>query len=105
MVGWEYLKEHTLATSAQFWHNMEHWAKQSEYSGQTIQAAFDAWYAAGLIARIDAVGNTHPVVQLTLAVDTDLQSAREHCLNALCRRIRKMPELLLTLDQVGRPTL
>lgn len=105
MVGREYLKEHPLATNSQFWHNMQRWAKQGEYSAQAIQAAFDAWYAAGLIARIDMTGDTHKTVQLTLSADADLQSAREHCLNALCRRVRKMPELLLTLDRVSHPTL
>jgi len=81
------------------------WAKCTDASVSDSQNAFDAWYAAGLCGPVDFLNNGNDVIKLTIPVDAKLHDARKHCLNALCRRVLKMPELLLTLERIARPTV
>jgi RNA polymerase sigma factor (sigma-70 family) len=104
MVGREVLKAEQLSLNT-FWLYMVRWAQRSDLSIQSAQAAFDAWYAAGLINHVDFANNRTMKLLLSMPPDADLNTARVHCLNSLCVRVQKMPELLLVLDRVARPTL
>lgn len=104
MVGRELLKRKSL-TAGQFWLEMISWAKSNNTSGSDGQNAFDAWYAAGLCEPVDFLNDDETMVKLSIPTDAKLNDVRKHCLNTLCRRVLKMPELLLTIERIARPTL
>ncbi len=100
MVGLDLLKRDALP-ARQFWAEMVAWSQQES----TPQDAFDAWYATGLIERVDYVRNPNAILQLTLSKDAKIGEARRLCVESLCRRVLKMPEILLTIDRIAQPTL
>ncbi|MBI5668043.1 MAG: sigma-70 family RNA polymerase sigma factor [Chloroflexi bacterium] len=105
MVGRDLLKKKNLS-AREFWSEMRAWAKRNEgSSGQDAQNALDAWYAAGLFDRVEFNSDGKSPLKMTIGADAKLSEVRQHCLHNLCRRILKMPELLLTLDRVARPTV
>jgi RNA polymerase sigma factor (sigma-70 family) len=104
MVGHELLKHKSL-TARQFLTEMTAWAKGATLTKTEGQNAFDAWYAAGLLSPIDFLNNSDSTLDLTIPADIKLNEIRNHCLNTLCRRVLKMPELLLTIDRIARPTV
>jgi len=104
MVGRELLKRKSL-TAHQFWTEMAAWAKSTTLTKTEGQNAFDAWYAAGLLSPIDFLNNSDSLLELTIPTDAKLNEVRKHCLNALCRRVLKMSELLLTIDRIARPNI
>jgi RNA polymerase sigma factor (sigma-70 family) len=104
MLGRDLLLKQTLSAE-RFWIEMQAWAQRNSSSFQDRQDAFDAWYAVGLIDRIDFMSEKEALVKLLLPTQAKLKEIREFCLNTLCRRILKMPELLLTLTRIPRPTL
>jgi RNA polymerase primary sigma factor len=65
------------------------------------QDAFDAWYAAGLHEHIQFKTQARETMRLSIPADWKLAEVRVHCLNHLCRRILKMPELLAALDRLA----
>lgn len=65
------------------------------------QDAFDAWYAAGLHEHIQFTHQARETMRLSIPADWKLGEVRVHCLNHLCRRILKMPELLAALDRLA----
>lgn len=105
MVGKDLLKRIPQLTAQNFYMEMLGWAQKNDNNWLNMQSAFDAWYAAGLIERVDIANSNGAYIQLTLAPDARLNDVRQHCLNSLCRRILKMSELLLTLKRIARPTL
>lgn len=83
---------------------MLNWAKTS--ASDDPQAAFDAWYAAGMIDYIDFKRAARTQVLITPdAKLLKIGELRNYCLTNVNRRILKMPELLHALDQIGQPTL
>jgi len=100
IVGRELLKENNY-TAHKFWWAMVEWAGRAT----APQDAFDAWYAAGLIPWIDYLNAPNTQLTLTLNKDAKVTEARRLCAESLSRRILKMPELLLTIDQIAQPTL
>lgn len=105
MVGLNLFKRQPQLSADQFYAGLRIWAKEASNGPQAMQAAFDAWYAAGLLKRIDVLNGTNKALEPTIPVDAKLNDVRLHCLNSLCRRILKMPELLLTLKRIGRPVV
>jgi hypothetical protein len=103
MLGRELLSKQPL-TAEKFWLEMQAWAQKNGATVQDAQDAFDAWYTVGLVERIDFVWQKYASLTLTLPTDAKLGEVREYCLNMLCQRVLKMPELLLTLIRVARPT-
>lgn len=72
------------------------------------QDAFDAWYVAGLHDYIHFSRQSRETMHLSIPAEWKLAEVRTHCLNHLCKRLLKMPELLAALDQlaiVDVPTL
>jgi RNA polymerase sigma factor (sigma-70 family) len=72
------------------------------------QDAFDAWYAAGLHDYIDFERQAREMMRLSIPADWGLADVRTHCVNQLCRRLLKMPELLAALERLATadvPTL
>jgi RNA polymerase primary sigma factor len=72
------------------------------------QDAFDAWYAAGLHDHIEVSRQALEIMRLAIPPEWKLSEVRLNCLNHLCRRIVKMPELLAALDRLANvniPTL
>lgn len=105
MIGRELLKQqHQMDVNA-FYSRMQAWAGRSEDSLINLQNSMDAWYASGLIEYVDVTRDNHALLHLTIQPDIGLHDVRMHCLNALCHRVLKMPELLLTLKQIARPTI
>ncbi len=104
MVGREILRRQPGISKTQFYAEMLAWAGQPRMSQQE-QAAFDAWYAAGLFEYIDISSQTNGRLEAIIDPNARLNDVRMYCLNALCRRVRKMPELLLTLKTLARPTI
>lgn len=105
MVGRDILRRKPHASAQEFYADMLNWARSSNGSSQAMQAAFDAWYAAGLLKRVDVLNGTSAALELTIPEDARLNDVRLHCLNSLCRRVLKMPELLLTLKRIARPVV
>lgn len=97
------LSRRTLAATA-FWQEMVRWAGPG-VQGVGAQDAFDAWYAAGLIDRLHFTSADGNHLTLAAPADADLDHLRRHCLAALARRVSKMPETLLALATLGRPTV
>lgn len=102
MLGRDLLSRRKL-TVEQYWHEMQSWARHNGTAVQEAQDAFDAWYAAGLIDHVDFIWQKDAPLSLTISQDAGLSQVREYCLSALCRRIAKMPELLLALVKIARP--
>jgi RNA polymerase sigma factor (sigma-70 family) len=72
------------------------------------QDAFDAWYIAGLHDYIHFSRQAREMMRLSIPAEWKLAEVRVHCLNHLCRRLLKMPELLSALDRLATadiPTL
>lgn len=92
-------------TAAGFWRHMQTWSQRNGATASNAQDAFDAWYAAGLIERVDFAWDRHSLLTLTLPAEASLDEVREHCLNMLCQRVLKMPELLWLLSRVPRSTI
>lgn len=91
-------------SAAAFWREMVRWAGP-DAQGAGAQAAFDAWYAAGLLDRLQFASANGNQLVLAAPPDADLERLRQYCLAALARRVSKMPETLLALAALGRPTL
>lgn len=104
VVGRDLLQNGPL-THSEFFSKMADWAEQPHVNGQQKQAAFNAWYAAGLIPFIDVADSSRSTLEATLPPDARLAEVREHCLNSLCRRVERMPELLLAIQRIPRPTV
>ena len=83
---------------------ISNWAKTS--ANDDPQAAFDAWYAAGMIEHIDfkRAARTQVLINPTAKL-LKISELRNYCLTNLNRRILKMSELLHALDQIGQSTL
>lgn len=105
MVGRDLLKRRPDITAQTFYAEMQAWAQQEDNNWINTQSAFDAWYAAGLIEHVDVMNNSNVILQMGISPDARLNDVRLHCLDALCRRVLKMPELLLTLKRIARPTI
>lgn len=91
-------------TADAFWGEMARWVG-GDVDDAAGQAAFDAWYAAGVIDRVRFASANGTRLVLTAPPEADLGQMRRYCLASLCRRVRKMPELLLALATLGRPTV
>jgi RNA polymerase sigma factor (sigma-70 family) len=104
MLGRDLLSRRGALNVQTFYTEMLAWARQPVGSIQDAQGAFDAWYAAGLLERIDFLQNRHTSLTLTISTDARLNEVRIHCLNHLCRRILRTPELLLALERIALPT-
>lgn len=65
------------------------------------QDAFDAWYVAGLHDYIQFTRQSSDIIKLSIAADWKLADVRTYCLNQLCRRLMKMPELLAALERLA----
>lgn len=105
MVGRELLIKRPDLDSWSFYGEMMAWAQRQDNNWIYAQSAFDAWYAAGLIERVELVAGHSQSIHLTISPEAKLNDVRQHCLTSLCRRILKMPELLLTLKRIVRPTV
>jgi hypothetical protein len=104
IVGRDLLKQQPHLTAKGFLAAMLEWAQKEETNWINAQNAFDAWYAVGLIEHVDMLNGESVTLQVTIPMDTKLNDIRLLCLSALCHRILKMPELLLTLKRIARPT-
>lgn len=104
MVGREVLSQRPDMTVRQFASEMWAWAGYHKIDWQSATTAFDAWYAAGLIEYIDILQDLDQSLRLSLNPDLNLQGARIKCLHNLCRRIMRMPDLLLALTRLPRST-
>lgn len=105
MVSLKLLRNQPHLLANEFYEEMCAWAGRNCSNRHNVQSAFDAWYAAGLVQRIDMSNGKAGALVLTIPSDAKLNDVRFHCLNSLCRRILKMPELLLSLKHIARPTL
>src|SRR5690606_17323100 len=105
MVSLKLLRNQPHRLANDFYEEMSAWAGRHRSNRHNVQSAFDAWYAAGLVQRIDMSNGKAGALVLTIPSDAKLNDVRFHCLNSLCRRILKMPELLLSLKHIARPTL
>lgn len=101
MLGRDLLKRRTDLTARSFYMEMQAWAQKVDNNWVNAQSAFDAWYAAGLLDHIDAFSSNGTALQAAIPPDARLPDVRLHCLNALCRRVRKMSELLLTVKRIA----
>lgn len=104
MVGRDLLSKRGTIDAQAFYTEMLAWARQPMGNIQGIQEAFNAWYAAGLVDWVDYAQNAHTSLALTIPADARLNDIRAHCLNHLCQRILKTPELLLALERIALPT-
>lgn len=104
MVGRDLLGQMPMISN-EFFAKMADWAGQINVNGMQKQDAFNAWYAAGLIPYVDVLNPPTGPLKLTVGAHATLAEVREHCLNSLCRRIERMPELLLAIQHIARPTV
>jgi RNA polymerase sigma factor (sigma-70 family) len=100
IVGRNLLQKHSM-TARQFLREMQAWAGRIQENWIDIQNAFDAWYVAGLIDRIDFQQQADEQVVLTLSTDARMNEVRMMCLNNIAHRVAKIPELLLTLKRIA----
>lgn len=105
LIGYQHIKTHHSITAKDFYNQMLHWAKKSSINVQEAQNAFDAWYACGLLERVDFMRDSSKPVTSTFTTATQLRDIRQFCLNHLCQRILKMPEVLLALERITMPTI
>lgn len=105
MVGRELLTQQPNLSSRVFYAEMLAWARREDSNWIYAQSAFDAWYIVGLIERVELVSGHMHSIQLTISPEAKLNEVRQHCLTSLCRRVLKMPEMLLTLKRIARPTI
>lgn len=104
LVGRDILQTNRL-TAREFWSEMLLWAQRDNNSAVDPQAAFDLWYAAGLVDHIHFGKHSAKMLTLTLSPDLKLQEVRRTCIETLCRRMQKMTELLLTITRIPQPTI
>lgn len=100
LVGRRLLTEKPELLPRAFYAEMLVWAEQVSTRERDIQSAFDAWYAAGLIAPVNLIDKNPEPVQLLISEDMKLHDVRIYSLNMLCRRILKTTQLLYVLDRV-----
>lgn len=105
LIGYQHIKTHHSITAKDFYNQMLQWAKKSSINVQEAQNAFDAWYACGLLERVDFMRDSSKPVISTFTTATQLRDIRQFCLNHLCQRILKMPEVLLALERITMPTI
>lgn len=105
IVGRNLLIERPELTPEQFYQEMLNWADQTAKGVQNTQAAFDVWYAAGLLSYVDVQASPEVSLKSQIPADADLTTVRIHCLNNLCQSVQKMPELLSALDRLPLPTV
>lgn len=105
IVGRNLLIERPELTPEQFYQEMLNWADQTAKGVQDTQAAFDAWYAAGLLSYVDVQAIPEVSLKSQIPADAELTTVRIHCLSNLCQRVQKMPELLSALDRLPLPTV
>jgi len=99
-----HLLEHNACTAEAFWAELQAWAQRNDTNHRDAQSAFDAWYAVGLVDRIDYLSERSAPLTLTFPSGLSLDDMRRYCLTSLCQRVAKMPELLLALIRIPRPT-
>jgi len=105
MIGYDLIQKHRAISAKDFYTKMLEWAKKASLNVQDAQNAFDVWYTCGLLERVDFIRDSNAPLKPTFTTDTRLQDIRLFCLNNLCRRILKMPELLLALERITTPTV
>lgn len=105
MVARTLLRQKPGLSVRQFYLEMLGWAGRTTENVSEAQAAFDAWYAAGLFDRINYLQEADRLPVVKIAPDAKLNDVRMHCLKHICQRILKIPELLLTLEQIAHPTV
>ena len=105
MVAREILKDLPFLTATEFYEQMTKWARQSPGSATDIQTAFDAWYAVGLLERVDYARQANQYVHRTLEIDAPLAEARKMCLDSLCHRVSRLSHLLMALEVIPRATV
>jgi hypothetical protein len=96
------VQEHPDLRVAQFY------AKMQELIGHdrgNPQDAFDAWYIAGLIDRIDYNRQIAEPIRLIIPPEWKLTEVRVHCLDHLCKRLLKTTELLAILERLAMADL
>lgn len=93
-----------VCTAEAFWAELQAWAQRSETNQRDAQSAFDAWYAVGLVDRIDYLSERSNPLTLTFPSGLSLDETRRYCLSSLCQHVVKMSELLLALIRIPRPT-
>jgi len=104
VLGRNLLAEQSL-TVMEFWHQMQTWARRTNNTtAADAQEAFDAWYAVGLVERVQFRRHSNKPLTLTLPTDLPLEETRAHCVNVLCQRVQLMPELLWSLARLAHPT-
>lgn len=100
-LGRRLLAERPL-TAADFWRAMRAWA--GDEADARPQEAFNAWYAAGLLGPVRYETEAARWLTLSAPANASLAELRAHALATAARRVERLPELLLALDSVGRPT-
>lgn len=99
LIGRKLLTEKPGLLPRAFHAEMLAWAEQAPTRERDVQSAFDAWYAAGLIAPVNLIDENPQPVQLMIPAHMKLHEVRMHSLNKLCRRILKTVQLLYVLDR------
>ena len=105
IVGRNLLSANEGMTAEQFYVQMCRWADRPMGSRDEVQSAFDAWYVAGLLPRIDYAAQSDSAVELTVAPEATLSEVRSACIRALYERLSYVPELLTAISILPRPTV
>lgn len=104
-VGYNLLIENPDLMPEAFYQAMLEWADQTTKGNRDAQSAFDTWYAAGLLDYVDFAAGKHNRLMLQLPPGASVPDIRAHCLSHLCRRIQRMPELLMGIEKLPSPTV
>lgn len=105
MIGREWLKTTPRITARDFYRRMCAHLQLAPGSTAEAQTAFDAWYAAGLLDRLDYTRQENATLSLAIDPDALLADVRRQCLSNLCARISGLSHLLMALQLLPRATI
>ena len=105
IVGRNLLSANEGMTAEQFYVQMCRWADRPMGSRDEIQSAFDAWYVAGLLPRIDYAAQKNTVLESIIPPEATLSEARIACIRTLFERLSYVPELMTAIFRLPRPTV
>lgn len=105
MVGREWLKTTPAISAREFYRQMCAYMQLTPGSTVEAQATFDAWYAAGLLNRLDYRRQADSPMQLSIDPAASVAEVRRHCLAYLCQRISQLSHILMALQLLPRATM
>jgi RNA polymerase sigma factor (sigma-70 family) len=99
----EQVKQQPSVTVRDLYAKMTQWPTGS--AAKRPQAAFDMWYAAGIIRYVQYEQDKQAVIELDFPDPLAINALRRYCLRHVCRRIAKLDNLLVALSHLPRQSM